>query len=350
MASNSPSSSATVIPKLPQYDQEKISFDLYVALIEATFTTYRITDEVMKKNLLITNIGMENFAVLANLTAPESPSDKSFDQLIAAMKKHFITKPSYHRSLVVFQQRRKKEGESLKDLYADLKKLAKDCHFGDTFDQRLRDQLFMAVDSLLYFKFLLAEDLNLEEMSSDKLLDRLQTLEKAHLGENVTHSSALNVNKIEKPQAKNGLKCKHCGYPHLSANCKFKNLSCNNCGIKGHLQAVCRKPKEGKSYSNRYKTNQPKANDKIKSVEVDKEDFLYKIGENVNVVSKPEIYNFKLNGMLVALEIDSGACVSLLSDKKATQLGVQIKPVDKSFTAYHIILGQLRNNCGTRTR
>ena len=114
----------------------------------------------------------------------------------------------------------------------------------------------------------------------------------------------------------------------------FKNFSCNNCGIKGHLQAVCREPKEEKSYSNRYKKNQPRANDKIKSVEVDKEDFLYNIGEAVNVVSKPEIFNFKLNGMLVALEIDSGACVSLLSDRNATQLGVEIKPVDKSFTAY----------------
>ena len=92
------------------------------------------------------------------------------------MKKHFITKPSYHRSLCLFQQRRKKEGESLKDLYADLKRLAKDCHFGTNFQSRLRDQLFMAVDSLPYFKFLLSEDLNLEDLSAERLLDRLQTL------------------------------------------------------------------------------------------------------------------------------------------------------------------------------
>ena len=112
----------------------------------------------------------------------------------------FITKPSYHRSLVLFQQRRKKDSESLRDLFADLKRLAKDCHFGDNFNQRLRDQLFMAVDSLPYFKFLLAEDLNLEVLTADKLLDRLQTLEKAHMGE--SNAATPGVNKIQKATTK----------------------------------------------------------------------------------------------------------------------------------------------------
>ena len=145
------------MPKLPQFDPLKISFELYLSVIETTFSAYGIDNEIMKKNLLIVNIGMDTFSVLACLTAPDNPSDKSYDELIGYLKKHFITKPSYHRSLVLFQQRRKKEREGLKDLYADLKKLAKDCHFGSNFDQRLRDQLFMAIDSQPYFKFLMAE-------------------------------------------------------------------------------------------------------------------------------------------------------------------------------------------------
>ena len=59
------------VPKLPQFDPEKISFELYQSLIDATFATYSITDQVMKKNLLIVNIGMESYTVLASLTAPD---------------------------------------------------------------------------------------------------------------------------------------------------------------------------------------------------------------------------------------------------------------------------------------
>ena len=52
------------------------------------------------------------------------------------------------------------------------------------------------------------------------------------------------------------------------------------------------------------------------------DDHLYIISEHVykkpevNVVA-PEIYRFKLNNNFVPLEIDSGACVSLISEKLA---------------------------------
>ncbi|KAG1681468.1 hypothetical protein GQR58_011851 [Nymphon striatum] len=81
-------------------------------------------------------------------------------------------------SLCLFQQRKK---ETSKDLFADLKALAKDCNFKASFDSRSRDQLFMAVDSQVYFKYLLAEDLNLEAMTAVALLERTRTLEAAHI-------------------------------------------------------------------------------------------------------------------------------------------------------------------------
>ena len=320
---------AKSIPKLPQFNPEEISFDLYMSLVEASFTTYGIEDDVMKKNLLIVNMGVKSFFMLASLTSPDNPSDKTYAEIVSCLKRHYITKPSYHRSLVLFQQRRKRDLESLKDLFADLKKLAKDCRFGSNFDHRLRDQLFMAVDSLPYFKFLLAEDLNLDELTADKLLDRLQTLEKAHMGENVPTSVENPVNKIQRqkvpsssnssaPVSSRSSSCKHCGYPHESVACRFKNLSCNNCGIKGHLQAVCRKSKKLDTTS---RTKPTYNSNKIKVVDEEEEDFLYNVEEidlNINKI-KPEIYRFNINGVEIPLEVDSGACVSLLSDDMCPQ-------------------------------
>ncbi|KAK7077135.1 hypothetical protein SK128_007450 [Halocaridina rubra] len=51
------------------------------------------------------------------------------------------------RSLIQFQQRKKKPGENLHDLYAALKALAKDCNFGNQFDARVCDQLFIVIES-----------------------------------------------------------------------------------------------------------------------------------------------------------------------------------------------------------
>ena len=99
------------------------------------------------------------------------------------LKEHFVTKPSFHRSLCMFQQRRKSPTESLKEVYMDLKSLANNCQFGNNYDTRLRDQLFMAIDDQPYFKYLMSEELKLENMTSTQLLERILTFEKAHMRE-----------------------------------------------------------------------------------------------------------------------------------------------------------------------
>ena len=144
----------------------------------------------------------------------------------------------------MFQQRRNKDSESLKELYADLKRLAKDCNFGATFDASLGDQLFMAVDRLPYFKFLVAEDLRLNTLTSMRVLERIQTLENAHIWEyepNTPKNSDSTVSKVG--QTKDGPMCKQCGFKHHSSACRFKHLECRNCGKPGHLERVCKAPK-----------------------------------------------------------------------------------------------------------
>ena len=113
---NSMMTAQAQIPKIPAFDPKELSFDLYESLITAHFATYAITDETKKKNLLLVSIGTKIFATLANLTAPQMPTELSYQDLIAALKRHFVTKPTYHRSLVMFQQRRKKKDETLKEL------------------------------------------------------------------------------------------------------------------------------------------------------------------------------------------------------------------------------------------
>ena len=344
------------IPKLPHYDPKELDFDLYISLIETNFAAHNITTESKKKNLLLVSMGTKIFAILANLTAPDNPTEKSYDEIVEALKRHFITKPTYHRSLLLFQQRKKKDSESLKELYSDLKKLAKDCNFGATFDSRLRDQLFMAVDNLSYFKFLVAEDLNLDNLTSQKLLDRIQTLEKAHLGEGTIDSNP-GVHKVHQKKAGPSPKrCKHCGFDnHTSERCRFKGYACRNCGVKGHLEKVCLKPKKhtnpGKSF-NRVNSDQ-KSQIKLVEGESDYDDFVFsdqndnmlKIvhdsqdhiympsSSNINSV-KPLLYNFEINKRLVPFEIDSGACASIISMSDCRKLGLETRKTTRDLYSY----------------
>ena len=351
------------IPKLPAFDPKELPFDLYLSLIETNFTTYGVTDDDKKKNLLLVSLGTKIFGTLANLTAPDNPTSKTYAEIVDVLKRHYINKPTYHRSLLLFQQRKKERNESLKDLYSDLKRLAKDCSFGATFDTRLRDQLFMAVDNLSYFKYLVAEDLNLNTLTSEKLLDRIQTLEKAHIGEGSrmdSHSIGMDsgVNKVH-PTKSSAFTCKHCGFNHQSSNCRFKHLSCRKCGVKGHMEKVCY---ANKSSNQGYKKFEKKsyAKNKIKNVEdlcddlevakldYDDDNMLKVVGdlENCDVNSiKPAIYKFNVNGKMLPLEIDSGAVVSIVNKSVCEKLNAKINDSDRHLSAFGgsqiSVLGQI---------
>ena len=186
--------------------------------------------------------------------------------------------------------------------------------------------------------------MKLDNLTPDALLERIITLEKAHIGEEGEGMTASSVNKVNRstynPKDGRGAsqsqsaKCKHCGYPHASAACRFKHLKCNFCGVKGHLEAVCFK----KSNSRGEKNVKPKSSF-VKNVaeesdysEDDKtEGNLYQVN---SITVKPNLYNFSLNDKIVPLEIDSGACVSLLSAKVVQDLGVEVYQSDKKLSAY----------------
>ena len=101
------------VPKMPQFNPADISIDKYLVLLEANLQTYEVTDENKKKNFLIISLGTKTFDTLCNLTAPDLPSDKTYNELVDLLKEHFVTKPSYHRSLCLFQQKKKLSNESL---------------------------------------------------------------------------------------------------------------------------------------------------------------------------------------------------------------------------------------------
>ena len=254
MASNNSS-------KIDYFDSKKIKLEVWLSMLQAHFAHNGITDEGKKKNSLLVSLGSETYSTLASLSSPELPHEKNYDDLVKLLESHYKVRPSYHRSLIRFQQRKKKSDESLRDLYVDLKNLARDCSFGALFDARVRDQLFMAVDAEVYFPNLVAENLNLQTMTSTETLERILNFEKAFVGEKMPPSEVKKVGVRPTYGSFNGQKkesCRHCGYPHRSEDCRFSHLTCSVCNTKGHLKKVCR---FNKKFSGKFTGSQGKTGD-----------------------------------------------------------------------------------------
>ena len=209
----------------------------------------------------------------------------------------------------------------------------------------------MAVDGEIYFPNLVAENFKLQTLTSQETFERILNMERAFLSDK-NCIKAVSVNKGfqkkksrpkflgSKPSGNNSTStCGHCGYPHASENCNFKDRICNICGRKGHLKAVCWYKDSGKFQKGKEKKKEKKklevslANQLEDSSDSDTDvNNLFGVKPVFSV--KSELVNFTLNDVKVPFEIDTGAWVSTLSKEWVHSLKLVAEPYNKSLHAY----------------
>ena len=93
--------------------------------------------------------------------SPEKPGEKAYEDLVAALSKHFKPVPSEIVERFKFHSRSRKPGESVAIFVAELRALGEFCNFGDTFNVMLRDRIVCGINDDSTQRRLLAEpDLN----------------------------------------------------------------------------------------------------------------------------------------------------------------------------------------------
>ena len=80
-----------------------------------------------------------------NLLAPEKPTDKSFAEIVAAVKNHHQPQPSVILQRFNFHSRNQQSGENISTFVAELRKLSEHCNFGDTLNDMLQDRLLCGI-------------------------------------------------------------------------------------------------------------------------------------------------------------------------------------------------------------
>ena len=130
---------------IPEFNPDKLELSCWLDLFSMNCAVNEVTEATAKRALLLSSVGVDTFSTICKLTAPKLPSEVPFDDLVSQLKSHFITKPSYHRALCDFLQRKKKSSESVKEYYAELKLLAQQCEFNNDFDRRSKSNYWLAL-------------------------------------------------------------------------------------------------------------------------------------------------------------------------------------------------------------
>jgi hypothetical protein len=308
-------------------------FDCYVERLSMYFEANDI-DEEKQKSVFLSVLGPKHYSLLRSLCAPDAPSTKTFDQLVATLKAHVSPKPLVIAERFKFHNRRQANVENVKDFAAELRRLASTCDFGQFLSEALRDRFVCGLSNASIQKKLLSE----KDLTFAKAIDIAHGMEAA-----ASHSAALHsqnpeetdnseVNVIGKhAQSAKGKTSQHqapasstvcyrCGKKHLSADCPYKQYTCNHCKKVGHLASVCR---------SRLKANKASAN------QLQSED------ENVGMVNhnnqpkkdnKPFTATLQVEGKPVLFEIDTGASVSLMSEQAFNNTWRKKKPQLKACT------------------
>ena len=101
-------------------------WDLYVKRLESFFAANKVTDKAQKKAILLSVCGMKTYCLIRSLVEPKSTTDGDYDEAVKLVKQHLHPKPSCIVQRFRFNSRSRKEGESVAEFVADLRRLSTD--------------------------------------------------------------------------------------------------------------------------------------------------------------------------------------------------------------------------------
>ena len=325
-ASGGASSSATagkILGALHEFRPEEERFTVYLERVTIFFAVNDIPAE-KKVPLLLNAIGGKTYGVLRNLMAPDNPINKTFEEITGKLTEHFDPKPLIVMERYYFHKRDQAAEESVAEYMAELRRLAAKCQFETHLEDALRDRLVCGLRNEHMQRGLLTEaDLNLE-----KAIKRATAMEAAHAHAQTLKTPQLTVGKMDQRSRETQptqdsvvRQCPRCGNTgHLAGECRFKDSVCHRCKKRGHLKRVCR----ARGPRGRGQRTQAPA---TYQMEVEPEDCYTEVDDlilSVNSVGKgtvkPYLAVLEVNGKPMKMEVDTGAAVTLISQKTQKSL------------------------------
>ena len=144
--------------KIELFDQTQEAFPRYVKRIKNFFMANDVVTARQKFVFLI-SLGRKHYNLLPNLVSPDEPKDKTLDELIAILTKHFQPTTSVIAEPYSFHCRSQDPNESIADLVVALKRLITTCQYDPPVQSTLlRDRFVCCLAHEATQRRLLTED------------------------------------------------------------------------------------------------------------------------------------------------------------------------------------------------
>ena len=156
--------------------------------------------------------------------APDKPTDKSLEELVTLVKEYHTPPPSVTVQWFKFNSRSQRDGESVAEFVAELRRLSEHCKFEVTLDDMLRDRLVCGIRDVRIQRRLLAE----ADLKFKKAFELAQAAEVAERNARDLLKPQVpavhTLSKVEKQQDEcNSYRCVG---KHAADTCHFKEAEC----------------------------------------------------------------------------------------------------------------------------
>ena len=144
--------------RLEPFKADAEPFESYKERFEVYVAANSVEDD-KKVSVFLSVIGLDAYSLLRNLFSPDKPQDKDYDDLVGLLKKHFEPEPLVITQRFHFNRRNQREGESLSEYVAELRRMAAKCSFNAEYlEEALRDRIVCGLRSEVIQRCLLTED------------------------------------------------------------------------------------------------------------------------------------------------------------------------------------------------
>lgn len=322
---------ASKLVRFSEFNPKTDNWDNYIVRLRYCFEANGIDDDSVKRANFCTVCGSETFEILLALLTPKKSSDVTFEEIVLTLTKHFSPKPNEISMSYKFYKRDQAKNETSAEYIAQLRKISADCNFPNL-ERMLRDRLVCGMsDHKLQFELLRRDALEYRDV-----VDAMLSAESAGRDARMMHAPAaatataaaapppyseppapepMEVNAL---RAKTNVRlCYRCGDRH-GGECRFANAVCHYCKKRGHIEKICTTKKK----------NAPgKVNYADDDVSAESMNGIYSVGGARARVRVPAYeVRVSLDGVPVAMEVDSGAAFSILNERTWARLRPRTAP------------------------
>ena len=226
---------------------------------------------------------------------------------------------------------------------AELRKLAVSCKFKNFLHDALHDRFVCVHWNDAMQKKILVED----KLTFQGAIDIAKSMELAAANTKQLQRQATVYTQDKTEGADN--RCYRCGkQTHKPSQCPYRGFKCHNCGKTGHLQVACRQQSAHPMTKRRGKRVQTRGRERDSSIHTVQEDTeessnsdsVIRSIQSLNKVNgksvKPYTVEVQLDGKSLSMELDTGACISLVSQTTFSRLfpDKQLQPLTAHLSTY----------------